>query len=92
MVREKRKQKKSVENKKNDNNESKHKKKNQDFFLWWFFLNQNKEIETKRNKIFFQRHWKKKNGKMFLKIMHEKKIKKNGKKQGFLWKRITLKE
>ena len=49
MVREKRKQKKSVEKKKNNNKERKHKMKRIKIFLRCF-LNGNKEIETKETR------------------------------------------
>ena len=50
MVREKRKQKKSVENKKSNNKEVKHKMKRIKFFCVVIFLNKNKEIETKETR------------------------------------------
>ena len=52
MVREKRKQKKSVENKKNNNKESKHKIKRIKIFFWGDFLSSNKEIDPKETRYF----------------------------------------
>ena len=73
MVREKRKQKKSEENKKSNNKEGKQKIKNIKFFFgeFFFFWTETKRLSQKKQDI-FQRHWKKKSGKMILKIMHEK--------------------
>ena len=52
MVREKRKQKKSVENKKSNNKESKHKRKRIKICFLRYFLNKNKEIGPKETRYF----------------------------------------
>ena len=55
MVREERKQKKSVENKKSNNKESKHKIKRIKFFFEMFFLTETKRSRQKKKDI-VQRH------------------------------------
>ena len=92
MVREIRKQKKSVEKKKSNNKKSKHKfERIKFFFFWGFFLwTETKRLRQKKQ-YFFQRHWKN-NGKMFFEdhawknksVAKKLKIKKN---KGFFQKK-----
>ena len=58
------------------------------FFLRWFFWTETKWLRQKKQDI-FQSHWKKNNGKMFLKIIPEKivKLKKN---KGFFQKEMIF--